>query len=129
MKATFEGCRQGNIASNRKENHFKRSYTGLAIYKGKIEKIVDMRIYSTRARAYVCLWVTLKKREVTSGGGRASGYGYHRASQAAQEAITDSGFTLSEDIAGRGDNIVKVAIKAIMVSLGYQGIKVIENYG
>lgn len=132
MKATFkeqENGHSGNISANRKENHFKRSYTGLAIYKGKIVKIVDLRIYATQARTYACLWVHSRKENIdTSGGGKSSEWGYDRISDATQKAIIDSGFSLSENIAGRGDGVFEEAITAIMNTMKYKGIKVIESY-
>ena len=46
---------------------------------------------------YACIW-----HNNGSGSGYAGGYGYHKASAAAQAAITSSGIDLSEDIDGRG---------------------------
>ena len=49
----------------------------------------------------------------TSGTGSAGGYGYHRPSAAASEAIRNAGIELDQNISGRGDSAIEDAVKAI----------------
>ena len=51
------------------------------------------------------------------GSGYAGGYGYHRASAAAAEAIEAAGYDLDEDISGRGWSMIREAVKSISESL------------
>lgn len=55
----------------------------------------------------------------TAGGGRAGGYGYHKASAALEVALMCAGFTFSNAIAGRGETAMTEALKACAVALGY----------
>jgi len=83
---------------------------------------VELRLYGTGNVNTACLWVWAEKVN-TQGSGRAGGYGYHRPSQAAKEAIENAGFTLSQDIGGVGDSAITEALCAIADSLG------LENWG
>lgn len=53
-----------------------------------------------------------------NGGAYAGGYGYHRASAAADAAIKRAGITLSDSISGIGDAAIRDALKAIGVACG-----------
>lgn len=85
---------------------------------------VDLRIYHTDRRATACLWIRSKHDEKSysgygaNGSGDATGYGYHLGSQAAEEAITNAGVTLSKPIGGAGDSAVVEALFAIAADLG-----------
>jgi hypothetical protein len=56
-----------------------------------------------------------------NGSGSAGGYGYHRPSAAAQEAIENAGFTLANRIDGVGESAMREAVLAIAAALGYPG--------
>ena len=99
------------LISYRKEKYFSRQVSGLVWDGDKIREAVILRIYQTDARAYACVWTYCTG--YNSGSGCAGGYGYHRASAAAANAIYNAGFDLSEDIAGRGDSAIREAVKAI----------------
>lgn len=113
--------REGKIAQNRKENAFHyelalidpRKDAGADDLVIHARALATLRIYSTQARAYACLWFQ-HGEGMSSGGGCAGGYEYPRASAAVQKAFEDAGVTLSEPIAGRGDS----AINEAMVALG-----------
>lgn len=121
MKANIEGIKDGgNIPQNRKENAFVKQYAAYDLSKGAEEwrrEKICLRIYATDARHYACLWVH-DEGHYASGGGHAGGYGYHRGSAAAQEAIQSAGIKLSESIDGRGDEAIKDAIRAIAEAIG-----------
>ena len=117
MKATFnERPARFNI-NHRKEKNFYMQYSGLVWDGEKIREAVTLRLYSTDARSYCCVWIGNNHDFHTSGSGYAGGYGYHRGSAAAAEAIEAAGYDLDEDIAGRGRSMVREAVEAIAESL------------
>ena len=77
-----------------------------------IKNPVTLRIYGTQARNYAAVWCN-GNGVYKSGTGSAGGYGYHRPSAAACEAINNAGITLDDDINGRGDSAIKEACEAI----------------
>lgn len=106
--------------NHRKENHFTHQITAVAINKdGRAYDAVTLRIYSTDARSYACIWTASNcswnnARDLwRNGSGSAGGYGYHRASAATAEAIYNAGIELSEDINGRGTCAMREAVEAI----------------
>ena len=121
MKATFKELNHApkfNI-NHRKENHFYKQITAVAINDRSAYDAVILRLYSTDARCYACLWThgncswDGNADRWRNGSGTAGGYGYHRASAAAQEAIYNAGIELSEDIGGRGNEVMREAVEAI----------------
>jgi hypothetical protein len=122
MKANIENISDGGkVSANRKENAFYKQYAlyalDMADSNGTPRELVCLRIYATDSRAYACIWI--HGHDIYgNGGGYAGGYGYHRASAAAQEAIKNAGIGLSESIDGRGDGAIIEAIKAIAEAAG-----------
>lgn len=110
--------------------------------------IVDLRIYSGRSRnsstIYASFWLvapaTAKRAEIyAAGSGTAGGWGYDKASSAAEDAIRDAGIELygspymrSSDavidkkrrahIGGVGDTAVESALLAIGYAAGYSNL-------
>lgn len=78
---------------------------------------VDLRLYGTGRTNSACLWISHAGTYKT-GSGSAGGYGYHRASAAAQEAIENAGVKLAQRIDGVGDNAIDDALCAIADALG-----------
>jgi len=122
--ATINSAPKNNIASNRKEKHFTAQYS---IVTSDYREPVILRLYGTGATNYACLWVNYKEVHI-SGGGKAGGYGYHRASAAAQVAINNAGIALSQDIDGRGNGAIGDALKAIARALGLTDFGLIEAH-
>ena len=127
MKAAFnELTKEPKFNVNhRKENHFTQQYTAV-VFNGKAAyDAVTLRIYATDAKSYCCLWVhdncswikSCRDSYYRAASGSAGGYGYHRASAAARNAIQNAGITLSEDIGGRGDAAIEEAVRAIAVTI------------
>ena len=109
---SYDRLNQKFNSKHRKENRFWCEESVVGIDKdGEIIQPVIARFYATQARIYCCLWI--HGEPYTSGSGWAGGYGYHKASAALQEAITNAGFTLSEPIDGRGDTAIDAALLAI----------------
>lgn len=107
--------------NHRKASHFYEQYTAV-VFNGKSSyDAVTLRIYLTDAKCYCCVWVADNCRWVKeardsyyrNGSGSAGGYGYHRASAAAQEAIYNAGIELDEEIGGRGDSAIEDAVYSI----------------
>lgn len=123
--------KDGKIGSNRKENSFYRSFTGVT-YDAKTKKvkvIVDARFYFPRETMYCCVWVRSEKNNFyVSGGGHAGGYGYDKLSAAFAEALFNAGFD-TKHLSGVGENAMNKAITEIMEKLNYKNITVLENYG
>ena len=102
-----------NAKAHRKGDNFQESYSGLAVVDGEIVEAVILRIYGTQARNYCCLWVQ-GNGIYSSGSGQAGGYGYHRASAAAQAAFETAGIKLKDAIDGRGDSAIKDAVEVLL---------------
>jgi hypothetical protein len=118
MKATLiKPANNINASAHRRENHFSGEIA--AIDRATGAALVSLRIYRSPSNAcnYACLWVYANP-VYCAGSAKAGGYGYHRASQAAQEAISKAGFTLDQDIAGGGDRAMQDAVKAIAECVG-----------
>ena len=116
MKATIINTNAANLTpAHRKENNFREEYSAFYIDEnGEMRTLVTLRIYSTESRAYACCWISCGYTQVwTRGSGYAGGYGYHRASAAAEEALAKAGVVLSEHINGRGDSAILEAVKAV----------------
>lgn len=118
----------GINSNHRKEDKFTDSYTIVAFENGKFSTPVELRIYSTQARNYACLWVHSGDIHA-SGSGWAGGYGYHRPSAAANEAIKAAGFKLSGPISGYGETIMQDALKAIAEALGHKTFYLLHSHG
>jgi len=102
-----------------------KDYEGNAILKAAVE----LRLYGTGSTWSACLWVNSSLSKIyTSGTGSAGGYGYHKTSAAAQEAINNAGFELSESISGVGDQAIETAIKAIAAAIGYPDCPVFKAH-
>jgi len=88
------------------------------------QTVIDCRIYTGRrpycSRIIAAVWVHDKKGQRYSHGvGIAGGYGYHKGSQAIEEAIKELGIKLDENIGGHGYEACIRAFNAIMSALGY----------
>lgn len=127
----------GKIKQHRKENNrLLNEYAVLLPEKRKeyvregniMRSPIIARLYAVPSAQYgftihACVWInsaTDKKPVYISGGGKASGCGYHKASAALQAAINDAGIVLSESIAGVGDSAINDALIAIAKALGFK---------
>lgn len=136
MKATFKTKQtDGKIRQNRKEDHFSHQYSGLVPSDGKnvyaplAVEVVTLRLYCTASRSYACIWAHGPDGVSLSGGGYAGGYGYHRGSAAAGNAILDAGIALDEDINGRGNGAIRDAVEAIARAVSGQNVvQVVEAH-
>lgn len=128
MRTTKFEVKYGINISHRKEKNFSDCYQVItfdAKKKSEIDSgfrvLVDLREYHTNTKSYACIWLNDNIKDLHgSGSGSASGYGYHRGSAAVSEAIQRMGIELSEDISGRGDSAIELALHAIAKRLGYK---------
>ena len=134
MKATYNKNAKTKFTNfHRKENKcYFDSYTALAActnYEGKpdLKPVVEIRLYGTGNSNTAAIWVHAEPIH-TSGTGSAGGYGYHRPSAAAAEAIRNAGIELDGDISGRGDSAIEEAVKAIAEAVGYPNCPVFHAH-
>ena len=89
---------------------------------------ITLRLYGTGAKNFACLWINHASAFHTSGSGSAGGYGYHRQSAAAEEAITNAGFKLSKPIGGVGNEAIKEALCAIAKEVGLKNYYLVTSH-
>lgn len=114
---SFEAPKKdGFIRSFRKENKLHAAYSLIDIKGERV--LVDLRLYYPGETCYCCVWVNVPGYSL-SASDRATGYGYHKESAAAGEALRKCGFEFKEGINGRGDEAIVSALYAIGVHMGY----------
>lgn len=136
MKATYNKNAKTKFTTfHRKETKcYFDSYTALVPGLDRdgnaiLSPVVELRLYGTGNTNSAALWVHDSKSNIyTSGTGCAGGYGYDRPSEAAGIAIKNAGFTISENIGGRGATAIESAIKAIAECIGYPNCAVFHSH-
>jgi hypothetical protein len=100
----------------------------------RLSKAVELRLYGTGNTNTACLWIRGGDNFYTQGSGRAGGYGYHRPSAAAGEAIRNAGFELLTnegkpcDIGGVGESAIEEALCAIADALGLTDYALVRSH-
>lgn len=92
---------------------------------GRLDPEISLRLYGTGNKNFACLWISGQDRR---GSGSAGGYGYHRPSAAASEAIRNAGISLALDIDGRGEEAMREALLAIAKALKIKRPALVEAY-
>lgn len=89
-------------------------------------KVGEYRIYGTKRRNYVSFWIDggAGGASNASASAFAGGFGYHRPSQALQDALSKAGIDLANNIGGAGDRAMDGALKAIAAHAGYTQVEV-----
>lgn len=128
MKATLPTTPTYNAKNLSGDKETVATYNAVAYDRthDQIKTYVTARVYVSRSTGYsgnvlASVWVYPLN---TSGHGKASGCGYHKASAAMQAAITSAGITLTEDIDGRGDSAIDSALRAIAIATGADPVTV-----
>lgn len=101
-----------NPASYRRESRFSGEYAYIDTVIHNGNAIVTARFYETDTTVYCCLWVHGAKA-ACRGYGKASGYGFHKASAAFAAAVEDAGIALSARVNGTGASGIEAAVYAI----------------
>ena len=123
-----------------------QQYHAIGLFNGLMGEFIDCRLYMSRSGdgaspVYCSIWIRGEPRIYdgkymghelhTSGRGQATGYGYHKTSQAVANAIESAGVKLvSEegkplDIGGRGDSLIKEALEAIARAGGAEQVLIV----
>lgn len=123
MKATYNPTAKTKFnPSHRKERTgLHQEYSALIPDDNpqrEMRAVVTLRLYWPASVCYAALWVNGQDVHA-SGTGSAGGGGYCKASAAAGEAIRNAGFTLSQDIHGRGTDAIREAVLALAEAAGY----------
>lgn len=133
MKATLNTAKPCKFTpSHRKEG--KCFFSSMSVVSlsskprldGVLDPAITLRLYGTGSRNSACLWVS-HGDDYRNGSGQAGGYGYHRPSAAAQEAINNAGFALDTPIDGLGEEAMREALLAIAKCLGVKRPAIIQS--
>jgi hypothetical protein len=86
--------------------------------------VIDCRLYAGKSRyssqIIAAIWIhDWKDNRFSHGVGTSGGCGYHKGSQAIENALKDMGITLDHAIGGKGYDACKAAFASIMKALGY----------
>lgn len=102
-------------------------YTVAAIENGAIVAPITLRILKARDGMTngAALFVNRGRVHAYGYSGKVGGYGYHRASEAAERAIKSAGVTLARSFGGAGDKAIEDALLALAEFIGLRSCKVI----
>ena len=108
------------VRAHRDGKEFLQQYT--AIDRETLIERVTLRIYRSKTGAsyYACVWVNAPG-QYASGSGIATGYGYDKASGAADNAISAAGIWLNRSIHGCGEAAIYDAVRALAELAGAPG--------
>ena len=117
ITATLPPTTQSNGKNLSRQKEMVSAMSAVAVINGKMREVVVARWYMARksdgaSPVYASIWTYGAGFDI-SGHGRATGYGYHKASAALSAAIDSAGIVLSERIDGLGDGASQRALEAI----------------
>ena len=117
ITATLPSALRSNGKNLSPQKELVSAMSAIAVINGKMLEVVVARWYMARksdgaSPVYASIWTYGAGFDI-SGHGRATGYGYHKASAALSEAIYSAGIVLSERIDGLGDGATRSALEAI----------------
>ena len=115
ITATLPRTMQSNGKNLSGKKALVSAMSAIAAINGKMREVVVARWYTARksdgaSPVYASIWVYGAGFDI-SGHGRATGYGYHKASAALSTALDSAGIVLSERI--DGDVASQRALEAI----------------
>lgn len=129
ITATIQkGTAIASLNGFRREKNFTNQYSLISFDGQEFSEIVNLRIYHTQAKTTACIWLHGGRDFHNLGGGKATGYNYHRSSQAVENALESAGIELSEPIGGRGDSAIRSALEAIAKNLSLKHFYILEAY-
>ena len=117
LTATLPRAARSNGKNLSRQKEMVGAMSAVAVINGKMREVVVARWYMARksdgaSPVYASIW-TYGAGFGISGHGRATGYGYHKASAALSKALDSAGIVLSERIDGLGDGASQRALEAI----------------
>lgn len=115
ITATIPRAARSNGKNLSGQKELVSAMSAVAVINGKMREVVIARWYKARKSdgappVYASIWTYGAGFDI-SGHGRATGYGYHKASAALSTALESAGIVLSERISG--DGAVRDALEAI----------------
>ena len=96
------------------------------------KEVITVRYYESSKGSpclYCAVWVSLQPYRYTSATAKTSGCGYHMSSEVLERALNNAGIVLSEVIGGRGTQVEKDALDAIMDYLGHTDYMIVRVNG
>ena len=117
ITATLPLTTQSNGKNMSPQKELVSAMSAVAVINGKMREVVIARWYKARksdgaSPVYASIWTYGAGFDI-SGHGRATGYGYHKASAALSAAMDSAGIVLSERIDGVGEGAIRRALEAI----------------
>ena len=121
ITATLPPTTQSNGKNLSGQKEMVSAMSAIAVINGKMREVVIARWCKARksdgaSPVYASIWVYGAGFDI-SGHGRATGYGYHKASAALSTALESAGIVLSEPIAGVGEGAIRRAVEAVARAL------------
>ena len=115
ITATLSRAARSNGKNMSPQKELVSAMSAVAVINGKMREVVIARWYKARksdgaSPVYASIWTYGAGFDI-SGHGRATGYGYHKASAALSAAMDSAGIVLSERI--EGDGAIRRAVEAI----------------
>ena len=109
ITATLPSAARSNGKNLSGKKELVSAMSAVAVINGKMREVVVARWYMARksdgaSPVYASIWTYGAGFDI-SGHGRATGYGYHKASAALSTALDSAGIVLSERIDGVGDGV------------------------
>ena len=106
ITATLPRAARSNGKNLSGQKELVSAMSAVAVINGKMREVVSAHWYKARksdgaSPIYASIWVYGAGHTI-SGYGRATGYGYHKASAALSAAIASAGIVLAERIDGVG---------------------------
>ena len=117
ITATLPRAARSNGKNLSGQKELVSAISAVTTINGKMREVVCARWYMARksdgaSPVYASIWTYGAGFDI-SGYGRATGYGYHKASAALSNAIDSAGIVLSERIDAVGDGAIRRAVEAI----------------
>ena len=117
ITATIPRAARSNGKNLSPQKELVSAMSAIAVINGKMHEVVIARWYLARksdgaSPVYASIWTYGAGFDI-SGHGRATGYGYHKASAALSTALESAGIVLSERIDGLGDGAIRRALEAV----------------
>lgn len=134
MIKNFIPTMSDTVGKYRKEEHFKEAHCVFAQTKKGVLPVIELRLYNRNGSDtwYASVWV-LNENGYTqaTGGGKASGYGYDKASAAATEALVNAGveWEKGQDPDARGMEIVMVGMIELARLISFEPICTFVAHG
>ena len=129
ITATLPSAARSNGKNLSPEKELVSAMGAVALINGKMREVVVARWYMARksdgaSPVYASIWAYGAGFDI-SGHGRATGYGYHKASAALSTALDSAGIVLSEPIAGVGEGAIRRALEAVARAIAGDAAKIL----